>query len=55
MTANCEDAVSHEYATEHKNLSNIISILGSWYRASSINVEQTNKMQLGSDLYYYTS
>ena len=30
-------------------------ILGSWYRASSINIKQTNTMQLGSDLYYCTS
>ena len=26
MTVNCEDAVSHEYTTEHKNSSNIISL-----------------------------
>ena len=30
-------------------------ILGSWYRASRINIKQTNTMQLGSDLYYCIS
>ena len=32
-----------------------IPILGSWYRASHINIKQTSTMQLGSDLYYCTS